>query len=55
MRWYWYIEAVLYIANASTSRVVDIYCLVYRLGAFPGMTSGTSPPGVPSMNIKLLL
>lgn len=55
MRWYKYIEAVLYIANASTSRSVNIYCLFYRFGFFPGMASRISLPGVPSMDIKLLL
>ena len=34
MRWYQNIEAVLYIANASTSRTVDIYALVHRIGCF---------------------
>ena len=43
MRWYQYIEAVLYIANASTSRAVDIYALGSQIGCFSGLNFWDQP------------
>lgn len=48
MRWYQYIEAVLYVADASTSRAIEIYNLGYQIACF-------SLPRAPIMEIKLLL